>query len=462
MSQPGTVDLSQLIEGRRPSGFAVRLVVVSWLVTFFDGFDMNVIAFTSKYLKAGFQLDDAQLGYVFTAGTLGLLFGGFLFGFLGDRYGRRPAIILATAAFSALTIGFALSRSFPVLLTLRFLNGLALGGAIPLIWALNVEFVPKQRRATVVTLIMLGYGFGVAAAGPIARLILPRWDWPGVFVFGGVASFLATLLLVATLPESLRYLAAKGGHEARIRAILRRMGIDRSFPEGARFVLADEATAERKRVRASELFEGRLAAITPLLWLAYIFSSTSTFFISSWGPLVLEELGFGANGAAWLSSANSLCGATGGLLLMRFTDKHGPLSIAVLPIVAVPLLLTAGLVPMSLSMFLPLALLIATFLGGSHYGMTSIVSLFYPSRVRANGAGWASSMAKIGSVVGPLIGGYVLNSGVPVKMTYALLAACPAVYAACVIAIGLIERRAGRAETMIEAPEKAVLEPAAE
>ena len=147
---------------------------------------------------------------------------------------------------------------------------------------------------------------------------------------------------------------------------------------------------------------------------------------------------------------------------MRFTDKHGPLSIAVLPIVAVPLLLTAGLVPMSLSMFLPLALLIATFLGGSHYGMTSIVSLFYPSRVRANGAGWASSMAKIGSVVGPLIGGYVLNSGVPVKMTYALLAACPAVYAACVIAIGLIERRAGRAEAMIEAPEKAVLEPAAE
>jgi len=462
MSQPGTVDLSELIEGKRPSGFAVRLVVVSWLVTFFDGFDMNVIAFTSKYLQASFHLDAAQLGYVLSAGTSGLLFGGFLFGFIGDRYGRRPAILLATAAFTALTFGMAMATSLPALLILRFLNGLALGGAIPLIWALNVEFVPKQRRATVVTLIMLGYGFGVAAAGPIARLILPRFDWPGVFVFGGAASLLATLLLLAALPESLRYLAARGGQEDRIRAILRRMGIGRSFPEGVRFVLADEAAAARKSFHLGQLFEGRLAMITPLLWLAYIFSSTSTFFVSSWGPRVLEDLGFGANGAAWLSSANSLCAATGGLLLMRFTDKHGALSIAVLPIVAVPLLLTAGLVPMSLTAFLPLAMVIAIFLGGSHYGMTSIVSLFYPSSVRANGAGWASSMAKIGSVIGPLIGGFVLNSGVPVKMTYALLAACPAVYACCVIAIGLLERRASRAEAIIEAPEKAVLEGAAE
>ena len=462
MAEPASVDLSALIESRKPGGFAIRLIVVSWLVTFFDGYDMNVIAFTSKALQHGFHLDEAQLGYVFTAGTAGLFLGGFLFGFIGDRFGRRPAIILATSAFSLLTIAFAFSSSLPMLLATRFLNGLALGGAIPLIWALNVEFVPRQRRATVVTLIMLGYGIGVSAAGPIARLILPRREWPGVFIFGGLASLVATGLLIAFLPESLRYLATRGGRSGAIRRILARMGFTQSFPEGARFVLLDEGGPARKAFRLSQLFEGPLKQITPLLWLAYIFSSTSTFFVSSWGPRILEDLGFGANGAAWISSVNSLCGATGGLLLMRFTDRHGAVSICVLPIVAVPLLLIAGLAPMSLSMFLPLAVLIALFLGGSHYGMTSIVSLFYPSRVRANGAGWASSMAKIGSMIGPLVGGFVLNSGVHVKTTYALLAVCPAVYASCVLAIGLIERRT-RARLEAQGPaEEVLLAPVAE
>jgi AAHS family 4-hydroxybenzoate transporter-like MFS transporter len=437
-------DISEALERQRLSGFAVRLIVVSWLVTFFDGYDMNVISFASAPLMSTFHLTTKSLGWVFSAGVLGTLFGGFLFGWIGDRIGRRPAILVSVGAFSLLTLALAFVQSLQQLLVLRFLNGLALGGALPLIWALNVEFAPRRTRATVITLIMLGYGFGTMLSGPIARMILPRFDWPGIFVFGGIVSFLATITLALALPESLRFLAARGKSVQTIAATLRRMGVE--APEGARFVLSDEAPKTGERFRFAQLFEGRLRWLTPLLWLSYFASSISTFLLTNWGPLILNKLGFSADHAAYVSSMNSLCGMTGGLLLMRFTDKHGPISIAVLPLTAVPLLLTAGLAPMNLTAFLFLLVPISLFLGGSHYGITSIVSQFYPSSIRANGTGWCSGIAKIGSVLGPLIGGYVLSTHMPVKMTYALLAICPLVYGLAVLGVGRIVRQDLKAE----------------
>ncbi len=443
MAAPGAFDISTALDERKLGGFGLRLIVISWFVTFFDGFDMNVMAFTSKYLMRDFHLTTATLGWAFSAGIFGTLLGGFLFGYVGDRVGRRPAIILSVAVFSALTFAIAFAWSLESLMILRFFSGLALGGAIPLMWALNAEFAPKRLRATAITLIMLGYGFGVMVAGPIARLILPRFDWPGVFVFGGLASLLSALLLTAALPESLRFLATQGGRDDLIARTLKRMKVEVPDALGApaMFVLADEASGRAPRFPLARLFEGHLRWLTPFLWLSYFASSISTFFVASWGPLVLEDLGYSANGAAWVSSLNSLFSMAGGLALMRFTDRHGPISIAVMPLVAIPLLLAAGLTPIALTLFIVLSAAISFFLVGGHYGITSVVSLFYPSVIRANGAGWCSGVAKIGSVLGPLVGGYVLHLVAPVRLTYAILAICPLVYGLAILAVGLIERR---------------------
>ena len=444
MESQATFDVSAAIDRRKLGGFTAGLVVVSWLVTFFDGYDMNVIAFTSKPLQTSFHLTDPMMSLVFSIGIFGTMVGGIIFGFVGDRVGRRPTIIVATGLFSLLTVALAFSQSYHQLLALRLLNGMALGGAMPLIWALNMEFAPKRYRATVITLIMLGYGFGVAAGGPIARLILPRFDWQGVFVFGGAASFLATLLLLVWLPESLRLLVLTGRQPQAAARILQRMGIE--IPDGAargtvRLVLADEGAASRKIFNPAMLFQGNLRWLTPLLWAAYFSSSISTFFLTTWGPRVLQDMHFSADHAAWLSSANSLCGMIGGTALMSFTDRHGALVIAILPIVAAPLLLVAGLAPMNLTVFLVFSIAISITLGGSHFGITSIIAMFYPSSIRANGSGWASAVAKIGSMLGPIVGGYVLAAGLKGRPIYALLAVCPAVYAVCLILIGWVERR---------------------
>ena len=162
MSGRTVFDVSQAIERQKLGRFLVELVVISWIITFFDGFDSQAIAFAAPYLSTQYHLDRIMMGNIFSMGLVGTLIGGFAFGYLGDRVGRRPAIILATAAFGLLTLAFVLADGYASLLALRLVDGVALGGMLPLAWALNIEYAPKRYRSTIVTVIMIGYSAGIA------------------------------------------------------------------------------------------------------------------------------------------------------------------------------------------------------------------------------------------------------------------------------------------------------------
>lgn len=440
------VDLSEIIENQRLSGFILRLVAVSWVVTFFDGFDMNGIAYAAPYLSTALHFDKLMLGDIFSIGLAGTMIGGFGFGSLGDWIGRRPAIILATVTFGILTAALAFAKTYEQFLVLRLLNGIAIGGMLPLCWALNIEYAPKRFRATIVTIIMIGYTLGFSFAGPVAIWFIPHFGWPSLFLFGAVGSFLAAILLYFTLPESIRFLASKRRGTDIIAGIVRRIAPGVPVTLSTQFILADEAEEGAERFRVGVLFEGELRWITLLLWLAYAASSLGIFFGAAWGPVVLESIGFTRTTAAVAAAANSIGGALGALVLMRFTDNRGAISLSVMPAIAIPILLVCGLVPIHQAAFLALAFLSATLLGGTHFGLHSIAGIFYPSAYRGTGAGWATSVAKIGSIAGPLIGGFILSSHLPVRNVYALLAACPLVVAACTLVLGRLHSRILRRE----------------
>jgi AAHS family 4-hydroxybenzoate transporter-like MFS transporter len=435
-----SIDVGQLIESQRPGPILVRLVLVCWLITFFDGFDTNAIAFAAPYLAKAYSFDKSALANVFAAGGFGTLFGGFLFGALGDRIGRRRAVIAATLTFSMLTLLLALSDRYWELVLVRFLNGVALGGALPLTWALGVEYVPTRYRATAVTLIMLGYGIGVAAAGPISVALLPRFGWQSIFVFGGLASLLATGALWAYLPESLRFLAAQGADNERLTRVVRWFDPKRNDPQDAQYVLASVAPLERQSWGPAPLFAGQMRWITPLLWFGYVASSMIAFFFTTWGPTVFEEMGLERSTAAWAVSLNSLAGALGAIALMRFTDRVGVISIAVMPAISVPALLAIGLAPIHPMTAVVMMGVLYVFLGGSHYGIISIAGTFYPTTHRALGTGWMSGIGKLGSVLAPLLGGALLSSGMPIQKIFAVLAVFPALFALCGFTIGRLEQ----------------------
>jgi AAHS family 4-hydroxybenzoate transporter-like MFS transporter len=445
VQQHQQVDVSQIIEQQKLNRFLLTLVVGSWIITFFDGFDMNVISFAAPYLAPEFHLDKVMMGKVFSIGLAGTMAGGFLFGYIGDKIGRRPAIILATAAFSILTMAIAFASSYEQLLTLRFLDGIAIGGMLPLSWALNIEFAPRRYRSTIVTTVMVGYSLGTALGGPIAVWLIPKYGWSSVFLAGGGLSLLAAIGLIAMLPESVRFLASKGREPDTIARIVRRLAPDVQLPENPHFIVADEDQSS-KSFKVRLLFKDELRTITPLLWIAYIFSSMTAFFLATWTPLVFEALGYSRSTAAWAATVNSAFGALGGLALMRFTDKFGAIAITVMPLLAIPLLLVTGFVDLGETGFLAATAFITLFVIGGHFGLHSIAGIFYPSAFRGNGAGWATSVAKIGSIAGPYLAGLILATSLPVRNIFAILAICPAVFVLCILIIGIVHTRILRQE----------------
>ena len=181
------------------------------------------------------------------------------------------------------------------------------------------------------------------------------------------------------------------------------------------------------------------------------------FFIVNWTPVVFEALKYSRKEAATAASLYSAMGAVGGLLLMRFTDKRGAIAITIMPVMTVILLLTATFVGMGHVEFLVLSAITGGFLIGGHFGMHSICGIFYPSAYRANGAGWATSIAKIGSVAGPILGGIVLSTSLSVRDIFAVLAVCPAVLAVCIYIVGRMHRRILGREALAADAEAAVL-----
>ena len=437
---PQSIDVAAVVDNRRLGAFNFKLILLSWLITVFDGFDMMMISFTAPYMRDELGLDTVQLGYVFSAGTAGMVVGGFLFSYLADRIGRRPTVIFTAYAFGLLTLATGFAQNYEQLLALRFLDGLAIGGMLPVAWALNIEFVPAGMRATVVTVIMLGFTIGSTMAGPVTVWVAPSYGWEGVFILGGSATIVCAALLWFGLPESVRFLTSRNRRPDLVAATLNRLAPGLNATAETRFELGDERKASFN-FRVSQLFEGRLRWLTPLLWTGYIVSSLAVFFKSSWGPIVYEEMQFARDTAAYASSVGGLLGAVGGLLLMRFTDKHGPFAVAVYPTLALPFLLVLGLAPMSPGLFIPLSIFGSALVSAAHFGVVSIAGMFYPSAIRANGAGWTTSIAKIGGVMGPIIGAAVLASNVPAIRTFALLAICPAILATCAVGIGTIVRR---------------------
>lgn len=454
MAANPVVDVSAIVENQKLSKFLVRLVAISWVVTFFDGYDIQVISFAAPYISSQFHLTRVMMGQAFSTGLFGTIFGAVLFGFVGDWLGRRKAIIIAAAWFGIATFLIGYAPSFQALLALRFIDGIAIGGFLPLIWAINIEYSPKRYRSTLVTLNMIGYAFAIVAGGPIAVYLIPRFGWQSLFFFGGGCTVVATIFLFFMLPESIRFLASKHGKPAQIGPIVRRMVPEQQIPADAQFVLTDEG-GQGRNFKPSLLFAGELRWVTPLLWISYICSSLTAFCLTNWTVIVFQALRFTPADAAWALSVSSFASMIGGMAIMRFTDTRGAIAITIMPACAVVCMLVGGLMPWGHTMFFILFTLMVGFAIGAHTGMHSIAGIFYPSSYRSNGTGWASAIAKIGATAGPLIGGFVLASGLPTQNLFAVLAIFMFILMITVYLLGRVHRRILGREALEAPPDTA-------
>jgi MFS transporter, AAHS family, 4-hydroxybenzoate transporter len=424
-----TVDVAAFIDAQPVGAFQVKLLLTCATVLFLDGFDTTAIGYVAPALAKEWNLGKGALGPVFSAGLFGLMIGALLFGPLADRIGRRKIIIFSTLAFGIGTLITSLVNDVNTLLAIRFLTGLGLGGAMPNTIALTSEFSPHRRRATMVMVMFVGFSIGAALGGLLAAALIPQFGWRSVFVVGGVAPLVLVPILALKLPESVRFLALTGRAGARVAELLILVNAKAVFSSATRFVV-DEP--QLKGIPVQHLFSGGRTLATLLLWVVFFMSLLDIYFLSNWLPTVLNDLGASISQAAVIGSMFQVGGVVGTFALGSIIDRFSFRALALVYFIAVFAVGAIGQLGHS-SVLVTIAIFIAGFgIVGGQIAANALAAGYYPTSVRATGVGWALGMGRVGSIVGPLVGGVLLSlkwSAGEVFVAAAIAALCAALAA---------------------------------
>src|SRR6266481_6363428 len=173
MSNQPEVQVSRLLDERGLSSFQIKLLIWSFFIVLIDGYDIAAIAFAAPHLVRAWGVAPGALGPVFSASLFGILFGSALFGWVGDRYGRKAALVGANLLFGIFTLTAAFATNLDEMFWLRLLAGLGIGGVIPNVVAINAESAPRKLRATL-ALIAVGFvPIGGALPGFVTAALVP-------------------------------------------------------------------------------------------------------------------------------------------------------------------------------------------------------------------------------------------------------------------------------------------------
>ena len=419
--------MSAFLDSRPVSPFQIATVALCGLVLLLDGFDTQSIGFLAPAIAEELGIPVSSFGTVFAAGLFGLMVGTMVTGPIADRYGRKWAIILSTLTFGAFSLATPLAGTLNGFVAFRFLAGLGLGGAMPNVVALASEYAPRRLQPILVTLIFVGMGAGALLSGVLSSWMVPAWGWQSVFYVGGIAPIALSLVLVKVLPESIRFLAAHGRSPDEIRRILRRIA------PGSPPMDVDVAPAAGERlprIPVGHLFAHGRATATLLIWVVFFMNLLILYFILSWLPALLRQAGMPISAGITAVSVFSLGGITGVLAqgpLMKLCGSHRVVLGEFL--LALVLIVLAGNVFESFRLTMIVTFTLGVCIQGAQAALNAMAAMYYPTTIRSTGVGWALGIGRVGSIVGPMIGGVMLSRNWPPQQ----ILAAGAVPAACAV-----------------------------
>ena len=426
-----TREVGAEIDRSRFSRLQFTVLILCFLVAAFDGLDAQIIAFAAPALLPDLGLRDDQLGIIFSAATAGMAVGAVIFGPAGDRLGRKRVMVAMVALFGLCTLATVLATGFYDLLLIRFVTGIGMGGALPNAVTLVSEYSPQRHRRLAVSIMYMGFAVGGIIGGAAARQLLEIHGWESIFYLGGALPLGLLLLLLPLQPESLQYLVKRHpDRRERIIQLLYQVNPEARYGGGERFVLADAAV----ETRLANLFTDDRARNTLMLWIAFFINLLVLFFLMYWTPTLLVALGFAYKQAISLVIVFNVGGVFGALALAWMSNRWDPKRVlagffAVGALSAVGVGLSTGNLPLMMA----LALLMGLTAGGAQVGLYPMATQVYPTAIRVSGVGCAQAWGRVGSIIGPLLGGALVAAGLGFRENY-LLFGLPLFIAAAAIA----------------------------
>jgi AAHS family 4-hydroxybenzoate transporter-like MFS transporter len=374
-----------------------------------DGFDLQLVAFAAPRIAADWGIEPGALRYAIVANLLGMMVGAMFLGNMGDRFGRKRVIVVGTILYACTALICLKAQNPTQLGMIRFFTGLGLGGVLPNVIALAAEISPSAKRAYLTSIPMIGMSLGSGLPAYVAAFLVPRYGWEALFVAGSIVPVAVALLLAWKLPESLLFLTYRGKNRRLIEARARELDPALDIRPDTQFALRTKEAGEQPRSSISDLFAGRLAVTTPLLWVMFACTLLAMHFLNSWISVILNQAGLSEVLTAFTNAALHWGGTLAAITTVFMLGRLGlnwALILLTLGFSGCLIIATTGFASTPL---LIVAVCMAGFgIVGCQGVLNTSAGLIYPVSCRPTGAGAALGIGRIGSLSGPLVGAYVL------------------------------------------------------
>lgn len=401
------IDARALINDSAFGGYQIGVFILCFIAMIIDGYDVQVIGVAAAGIRETLKLDPATLGWVITAGQVGVIIGAVFLAPFADRMGRKRLMIASLLIFGVFSFATAYATDVTTLIALRILAGIGLGSIGPAALALGAEYAPKKLKASIPSWIWAAVPAGGFIAGLSAIWLLPVWGWPALFVVAGVLPILVAIPLGLFMPESLAFIGTQRGDQKEMRRIATK--IAPTLPANAELYCSEE---KLPGVPLKHLFTEGRALGTVLLWILYFLDYGILIFFLSWVPTLIKiatgsTTALGTSLAFW-NVGSIFCSFGIGWLV----DRYGYYRVLIpnFVIIAVSMWAIGATLDSPLWILLIAITINGAIAGSSGAALMALAANSYPLAARSTGVGAAYAFgARTGAFVAPLFGGYMLQ-----------------------------------------------------
>ncbi|MCK2239056.1 MULTISPECIES: MFS transporter [unclassified Crossiella] len=407
------------------SRLTVRARLVIGAVTFFDGFDQLLIAYALPALRSEYHLGAVATTFTITVGSVGMLLGALLTGRLADRFGRVPVVLWCLLLYSLSSLFAALAPGIEWLQAARFLQGIGIGGEVLVAATYISEIIGPRSRGRFVLVYELAFVAGLAAASLVSAWVVPVFGWRVLFAVGALPVLLAIAL--RTVPESPRWLAARGRHQE-AEAVVDRFEASARRQFGP---LPDPAAAPAPPVSAGDsasvldLFRGRYLRRTVVVSVLWFVSFLVNYGLTSWLPTIYTSVfHLDVGTSLTYSMITTVAGFAGSILIAVSVDRVGRRAGLITGLSGGAVVLTAAAL-VAPATGLGVLLFVSTaafFVFAVNLALNLYGPELYPTRSRAAGASIGGVFARLGVITGPIITGLAVGTGGGITPVFAVLA----------------------------------------
>ncbi|MCC9296666.1 MFS transporter [Clostridium sp. WLY-B-L2] len=398
------IDVNNVIENSKFNNFFFIITGLLSLVVIFDGYDMGIYGVTLPLIMKELSLTATQVGFLASAGMVGMMIGALFFGSLADVIGRKKIIIIGIFIYSVFNglVGFI--HSALIFAVLRFIAGLGMGAITPVIVSLVSEYSPKVNRTLIISLVVLGIPIGQLLASLAGVAFLSTQGWR-VFYYATFISLIVMFLIISHIPESMKFYVAKGKTNDIKKAL------SKADPQ---FVFSDQdvyrvSTLNSEKASIISLFEKKYVRNTILIWIVFFCNLYLFFGVSTWLPKLMTIMGYTLTSSIAFLGIFLVGSIIGGIVFGILGDKLGYKALLSLVYIASAILVSLLSFKTNMVLFYILLFLAGATVSSAQNLTLAIVPEFYPISIRGTAMGWGSAISRLGSAVAPIIIGILVQ-----------------------------------------------------